>query len=173
MSNIDTARPSAPKLLAPGIGALDRARWMTHKLIDGLSDDELFAQPCAGANHAVWVIGHIAVTDDFFLSALGGEPSGVPESWNGLFGMNSEPSADRATYPRTDELLKVFEDRRAALKAWLGSRSESALLEPVEGDLAKFSATRAELPASLAFHEGFHAGQISVARRHGGKAPLF
>lgn len=170
MSN---AELNMPAVLAPGLGALDRARWMTRKLTDDLTEDQCYARPCDGGNHAAWVLGHAASTDDFFLNAMGGQASKLPEGWGVLFGMNSEVSDDRSRYPSIEELRSVMTERREALKSWLGSLSEAELLEPVEGDLAKFAATRAELPASLGFHEGFHAGQISMARRAAGMAPLF
>ena len=87
--------------------------------------------------------------------------------------MSSEVKADGAAYPSRDELVKAFEERRAALLEWFGSMSDEQLLEPIEGDLAQFAANKAMLMSTLSFHEGMHAGQISVARRAQGLPPLF
>ncbi len=52
-------------------------------------------QPVAGANHALWVVGHLAFADDLFLGAFDVRPHKLPADWHtGLFGQGSVPSAE-------------------------------------------------------------------------------
>lgn len=45
----------------------------------GISEDipasKLTFQPFPGANHALWILGHLAATDDYFLTTLGARKS--------------------------------------------------------------------------------------------------
>ena len=60
--------------------------------------DELFYKPAfEGANHAAWVVGHLATTDEFFYKSLAGGEGALPASWDTLFGMNSVCEADART----------------------------------------------------------------------------
>jgi len=136
--------------------------------------DELFHKPAfEGANNAAWVVGHVASTDNYFLKALAGDAGALPESWDELFGMNSTPKTDAGDYPSRDELVAAMNERREKLEAWLGSLSDEELMRPIEGDLAQFASTLAQLGASLSFHDGFHAAQISATRRATGLPPIF
>ncbi len=155
----------APAILRPGLDSLAITRGFTLKLAQDIPDDKLATRACPGSNHAAYVLGHIASTDSFFLSALSGNKAAVPESWGALFAHNIELSDDRTAYPSKHEILEVMASTRAAIVEWLESLSVDQLRAPIEGDLAQFSATIAGLPSSLAFHEGFHAGQLSTVRR--------
>ncbi|MEZ6318538.1 MAG: DinB family protein [Phycisphaerales bacterium] len=171
MSNVEA--PVAAAVVVPGLEGLAMSRGFLKMLLEGLTAEQMMTRPCAKGNHGMWIMGHIAWTDDSFLQGLGGQASGIPASWNGLFGMKSEPSDDASAYPSRDELMGAMEDRRAALVAWLSGLNEAELIKPIEGDMAQFARTLAQVPSSLAFHEGMHAGQLSMARRAAGLAPMF
>lgn len=171
MSNSTESR--ATPLLETGLNALETTREFTMGLIEPITQEQMLTRACPKANHTAYVLGHIAQTDDFFLSALGGREPALPESWGAKFGMNIELSDDPSFYPSKKELVDAMVERRAALIDWLCSLSEAELLEPIEGDLAGFARTRAALPGTLAFHEGFHAGQVSTTRRALGIEVMF
>ena len=136
--------------------------------------DELFYKPAfEGANHAAWVVGHLATTDEFFYKTLAGGEGVLPKEWEDLFGMNSVCQADASKYPSRQELESALNERRAKLEAWLGALTDDDLMQPMPTDLEMFAKTVAQLGASLSFHDGFHAAQISAARRASGLAPMF
>ena len=163
MSNSTDTRV-AP-ILRPGLEAMELTRKFTLGLLEPIGGDQMVTRACKNANHTAYVIGHIAATDDYFLKELAGQASALPESWEGKFGMGVELSDDAAAYPSKQELVDAMAERRGALVAWLCALSEAELLAPIEGDLAQFATSRAALPGALAFHEGFHAGQMSTTRR--------
>ncbi|KPK45852.1 MAG: hypothetical protein AMK72_10460 [Planctomycetes bacterium SM23_25] len=60
-----------PKLvLTNGVAMLEFARRVTLGLLEDIPEDKLFYQPFPGANHALWIIEHVAWDDSFFLTAL-------------------------------------------------------------------------------------------------------
>lgn len=167
------AEPTAHPIVTPGLQGLELSRGFLKMLLEGLTDEQMMTRPCPKGNHAAWIVGHLAWTDDSFLQGLAGQASGIPESWNAMFGMKSEPSDDPAAYPPREELMRRLDDRREGVRAWLSGLSEAELTAPIEGDMAQFARTLAMVPSSLSFHEGMHAGQLSMARRAAGLGPLF
>jgi len=169
MSNATTESP----LLSSGLNAMRFGRGFLKMLIEKTTDDIFYTPAFEGANHAAWVVGHLAYTDDCFLEDLAGQERKVPKAWEALFGVNSKPTSDAKIYPTRQELMAVLDERRAAMEKWLGSLTDAELLEPIKGDIAMFAANRAQLGSSCSFHDAFHAAQISAARRASGLPPLF
>jgi len=170
MSNSTT---EVSPLLTTGLQALEFARGVTDSLIGSLEPEQWFKAPCAGGNHAGWIVGHIALTDQYFFMTLGGREAAVPADWEKLFGMKTVAYEDASKFPSIRELTEALAATRARTIEWLRSLSDEELLEPVEGDVAQFCQTRAHLMSTLAYHEGMHAGQLSVARRALGIPPMF
>ncbi len=171
MSNSTSTTPTTSPLLETGLQALGTARWFTMQLIENIPEDKFFTAPCAGGNHAGWCAGHIAMTDEHFRTQLGGGDPVFAQEWGKRF--NEKCIDDASKYPSKAELIEALDKTREAIIAWVSSLSDEQLLEPIEGDLAKFATSRAHMLGSIAFHEGVHAGQMSTARRAQGFEPLF
>lgn len=154
-----------------GLAGLKWSRNMTLGLLEDVPDDQLCVQPFPGANHALWVLGHLAWTDHYFVKELGKRASTC--EWDALFGMGSQPIADRAKYPSRGDLLGFAASRRGALLEWFGSMSESQLFTPLPKDWETFAPHYAGLMTATAWHEGLHAGQLTVVRKHLGLKPKF
>lgn len=159
--------------LANGIASMEFTRGVFHKVLDATPEDKITSQPWTGANHALWNVGHIALTDNYFLTALSGQESPLPESWEGLFGMGSQPVDDASKYPSFEEVKEALAERRTALIDWLSSLSEEKLAEELPENLRGFAANHAALPGTLACHEALHVGQITACRKAFGLDPAF
>ena len=107
------------------------------------------------------------------LVSLAGGEGVLPKSWDELFGMNSKCEADSSKYPTRTELMAALNERREKLEAWFAALTDEDLMQPITGELEMFAKTVAQLGPSLSFHDGFHAAQISAARRASGLAPMF
>ena len=161
------------KLRETGVAALMFARRVTMGLLEDISDDRFFHQPFHGANHAAWIVGHICRNDDNFLTGLEGRPSQLPASWEALFAAGSSPAVDTDHHPNRDQILTQFEARRHELLAWFREMPTERLISPVPEDWKTFGATYGILMSTLAWHEGLHAGQLTVIRKSLGIAPKF
>ncbi len=148
-----------------GKATLDLARRSTLKLVQDIPPDKLTHQPAPSTNHALWVLGHLACTDNFFLTSLAKLEPVIEESWNKLFGMGSEPTDDPQSYPSLDEVKAGLEKARTALADWCQSMDEQQLLSPLPDEMGSFAPNFAALMCSIAWHEGLHAGQLSAVRR--------
>lgn len=148
-----------------GKATLDLARRSTLKLVQDIPPDKLTFQPAPNTNHTLWVLGHLASTDNFFLTSFAKLDPVIEESWNELFGMGSEPTDDPQSYPSPGEVKAGLAKARTALAAWFQSMDEHQLLSPLPDEMSSFAANFAALMCSIAWHEGLHAGQLSAVRR--------
>lgn len=171
MSNAETR--TAHPIVQPQLDALAMARGLLHKLVDDLSNTQMLHRSCPNGNHPFWCVGHIAVTDQFFLSTFSRGDRVVPAAWDAMFQFATQPRDDAAGYPSRAELLEGADAVREALVDWLSSLDETDLAKPITGDLEPFAKSFAQLGSSFVMHESFHAGQISAARRAMGLPPLF
>jgi uncharacterized damage-inducible protein DinB len=167
--SIAVAQPA----LEVGLAALAFARRYTLGLLADLPAERMCHQPFPGANHVLWTLGHLAWSDDFFLNRVGGRSSGLPVGWEKSFGMGSQAVPEAAAYPAVTLVRNALNARREALLNWLRSLSDAQLGSPLPADLARFGPNVAALAATIAWHEGFHAGQIAAVRKSLGLAANF
>ncbi len=155
------------------LAALGFARQMTLGLLEDIPEDKLFHQVTPGGNHAVWVIGHLTVTDDDTLAKLAGRGAKCSAAWRSLFGMGSKPTDKPADYPPISNLRQHLNMRREELVAWFESLDEAKLASPLPEELGTVATTYGASIFTLAVHEGLHAGQLSMIRRSLGIGPKF
>ncbi|MCH8005148.1 MAG: DinB family protein [Planctomycetes bacterium] len=148
-----------------GKATLELARRSTLKLVADIPAEHHCHQPVPKANHATWVLGHLANTDNFFLTSLGGRDPVIDKSWGDLFGMGSEPTGDPGRYPSLTEVKAGCERARAALIDWFASMDDQKLQSPLPDQMKGFAPNYAGVMGTLAWHEGLHAGQLSAVRR--------
>ncbi|HEX3998034.1 MAG TPA: DinB family protein [Pirellulales bacterium] len=153
---------------------LDQSRKTSEGMLaDFKTSDDWVYQVDPSANHAMWFIGHMTSTDNFVISKLAPERAvELPANYKELFGMGSHPVDDPAIYPTPDEALRLFRERRQALLAVLEKLSDEELSKPLAGGGPAFLTDNASMFELIVWHEGLHCGQMSVARRALGHAPL-
>jgi uncharacterized damage-inducible protein DinB len=162
--------------LAPldmGLMALEQSRTYLLKCLEDISDTDLLHRAGGTGNHALWVMGHIAWSEDFFLQQIAKEPGVVPEDWNEKFGMGSTPTENPDDYPARFELEEMLEKTRAALVEWCKKQTDEQLATALPDEWKGFARNYGMLMTSLAWHEGIHTGQVLEARRSAGIKPMY
>ncbi|MEL6497166.1 MAG: DinB family protein [Planctomycetota bacterium] len=160
-------------LLDTGLFLMDFSRQATIGCLAGIESGAFVKRFAADGSHAAYIVGHITFTDDTTLNMLAGEPHTLSEPEQKLFGGGATISETLADYPPQSELVEKMHAVRAKLVEYFKGLSPAEIIAPVEGPLAQFGDTRAKLMTSIAWHEGFHSGQISVIRRHLGMPRVF
>jgi hypothetical protein len=144
------------------IAVLEFSRWYTNNLLKGIPDDRFTFQPSPTDNHVLWCLGHLAGTDAWIGGVVGATVD-VPKSIVDAFGMGTLPRA--AGNPSTGEVKGAFESSRAALLGWLKSAPDAALSTDLKEKTGGFATDPLDGMLKIAWHEGFHAGQIANIRK--------
>ncbi len=153
---------------------LERTRKVSEGMLEAFQTPEQWThQVHPGANHALWFAGHMCVTDSFFLSLVAPERAKELDGYGEKFGMGSQPTSDPVAYPPATEVLEVMRERRQALLSALESLTDEDLARPTPEGTPDMFPDIASIFEMATWHEGLHAGQMSVARRALGNAPLF
>jgi uncharacterized damage-inducible protein DinB len=125
-----------------------------------------------GSNHALWFAGHMAHVDNFFLSLVAPDKAkATPESL-ATFGMGSQPTSNPADYPTPETVLAKMRERRRTLLDVLNGLSDDDLAKKLPTGTPDFLSDVGSVFELAIWHEGVHAGQLSVARRALGHKPL-
>lgn len=153
-----------PKIVEAALERMAWGRGFTLQLIDAVPDDQLTYRPSGRGNHTLWVMGHLANTDDAILAVCRDQAKVLPERYNELFGGKDRPSGDASRYPSKDELLEAMHDRRQAMIDWINSWEPDQIYTPVPELLRPFSPDWVTTAYTLAAHDLFHAGQVASCR---------
>lgn len=152
---------------------LQTARSTSERLLaDFQSPEDWTRQIHSQCNHALWFAGHMAQTDNFFISLVAPDKAREMPEFSKLFGMGSQPTGNPTDYPAPEEVLKVMRERRETLLAILESLSEEDLAKPTPPGSPNFLADVASVFEASIWHEGLHSGQLSVTRRALGFKPI-
>ncbi|MCG8584748.1 MAG: DinB family protein, partial [Pirellulales bacterium] len=155
-------------------GQLEFSRNFTEGLLQNFKTPEDFVfQVHPNANHAMWFVGHISHSDNFFISIIDPSKAVEKEGYGELFGMGSQPTSDASAYPSPEEALAFLRERRATLLEVLDNLSEEDLDKPTPEGTPDFLPTISSVLEMAAWHEGLHAGQVTVASRGLGNRPVF
>lgn len=147
-------------------------RRMLATLAEDFTDEEA-TRPSGDNKPLVWFLGHVAITDNYFLTLYGGAESAVSTEQMKRFGRGSDGHEDFGDASKA-ELLALLDTLRDRVRELISS------LEP--DDLDRECTEEARHPAfktlggALALiisHCGYHTGQVADLRRSMGKDPLF
>jgi len=154
-------------------GTLDRAG----RLVEGVPDERWAELPHDGAKHPAWALTHLCLASgmvDAHLRGEGDELGVVPAAWAAVGMPGADLVADRSAYPAGAELLEVLGRAHAALAATYRAASDERLAAefPVEAYRAFFPTLGDAATYVMAYHEGYHLGQVSQWRRAVGFGPI-
>ncbi len=152
---------------------LKGSRKFFHKLIGTLDDSQLLVRAGGKGNHALWIMGHLALADDVFVSAFREEPSCLPEEHGKLFAPGTAPLDDTAAYPNRQELLQRLATARVRMLAWVKTLEGDAAWQPTPEPLAKIAPDAISTAYTMVKHESIHTGQVTCIRASLGLPPLF
>jgi len=144
---------------------VEQARFLSEKLLKAFETPEQWTyQVHEKANHPLWFAGHMGVVDDFMISLIDPSKSSPKADYQAKFGMGSQPTSDPSQYPPPEEVVDYMRDRRSVLIGILDELSEDDLLKPTPEGAPGFLPDYRSVFELVAWHEGWHSGQASVAR---------
>lgn len=127
--------------------------------------DKALFQPSPSDNHMLWHMGHLAVNYDWFGSAIDGKPGVVSKADYARFGMGSKPLSDPGAYPPIAEVRRLFDSAWQRFIAAAVLLSEADAAKPACTESHGFLSDRLDAVHKAAWHDGWHAGQVSGLRK--------
>lgn len=134
-------------------------------------EDKRLHQIAEGKGHALWQLGHLAVSHDLFINQwlLGGE-SQIPQDYTPKFAPaqmgGGTPTSNPDDYPSWDEVVDNLKKTCDKTIELLGTISDEDLPNPPQGnmpDAAKgFFGTLGESLIGMGMHDQHHAGQLAL-----------
>lgn len=153
---------------------LEAARDYSRRLLADFQTPEQWTyQVHPNANHALWFAGHMAVSDNFFISKVAPDKTQHRPEFEAAFGTGSQPTSNPADYPPPATVLDYMNERRATLLQALDSLSDPDLEQPLAKGSPDFLPDVGSVFETAVWHEGLHSGQLSICRRSMGHQPVF
>jgi uncharacterized damage-inducible protein DinB len=155
-----------------------RLNGLMYGLLQKLSnefDDAAFQRPLTeGGNSPAYILGHLAIVNDYALRNLGQQRIASAE-WHKRFRPGASPKDDTSPLPTKAELLEVLEKGRRLICEACMSVDPEKMNQPQTSDFFKDSPVKTVgdvVGHLLTTHLAFHLGQISAWRRMQGKPPI-
>src|SRR5579871_1858701 len=137
--------------------------WTLLEALDGLTQEDFLVQLPHAGESVDWVLGHLAMNEDFFLSALTGAPLEMPASLHGVY-RDGFPAPDhRPSGKSRDELITLFVDQRRRVEKVLAG-DDSDWSAPPPGGFPAIFPSRGAIWGLFATHMYWHIGQVMSIR---------
>jgi len=134
---------------------------IVNRAIAGVPQEDWFRKPGNDSNHLMWVVGHLIVHRGRTLNVLGVDWN---SSWAPLFVRGAERVADDE-YPSSDEMRAEWKNVSTELIRAVREAPQALLDQsPPKGPLS-FDGKLSGAVAFYAFHDAYHAGQVSYLRK--------
>ena len=131
------------------------------KAIADVRPEDWFRTPGDDSNHLMWLLGHIVVHRAYVLKNLGGD---WDRSWAPLFAPGAQRVND-TEYPTVDEMRAAWSEISEQLKTTLRETPVDVLTKPAPEGPPSFDKQLSGTVAFFAFHDTYHAGQVSFLRK--------
>lgn len=154
--------------------ALDTANMISTSYLGDLSDEDMMHRPAPGCNHIKWQVGHLIASENNMINAC--VPGALPELPPGFAEKYSKETAgsdDAAAFDSKDDLMKLYEEQRAATLAALEKIDVADLDNEGPEAIRSYCPTFGSAFLMQDTHWMMHAGQWAVIRRQLGREPLF
>ncbi len=159
--------------------ALYGLRWsrgFLEQLVAPFDGDDWFHRVDDNTNHALWIVGHLAIVDNVMAGRFAPESKiDEPDGWKDLFwkGSSIQP---KESYPPVADVLAFFRERRENFLKVVENLDDEVFSQPgpPKDDPSPIAGApnTGETFIFLARHESLHGGQITMIRRALGHAPL-
>ena len=131
------------------------------KAVADVEPEHWFRKPGDDSNHLMWVLGHLIVHRGRTLNVLG---VNWDTPWASLFARGAERMAD-TEYPPIEELRNAWMQVSEQLSAALREAPVDVLTKDAPKGPPSFDGKVSGTVAFYAFHDTYHAGQVSFLRK--------
>jgi DinB family protein len=131
------------------------------KALGGLDREQALRRPGEQSNPLLWIAGHLAWTRGRLCGILGVT---VEFPWSEAFARGARPE-EMSALPPLDEVQKAWREASARLMKRLDELTEADLAALAPRPFPIADRTIRGAITFLAYHEGYHVGQMSFIRK--------
>ena len=149
----------------------ENAYQATLQLADSIPEEKRYKQLKEGKAHPLWLIGHIANTNNLVVNrwCCEGE-SQLPKEYIKMFGPDfgggAPPTSDASFYPSWDEVVDSYRKLHEACTAGIATLTEEQLLGDLRGGAPDAMKERfgsvSNTILSMVGHDNYHRGQMAM-----------
>ena len=148
-------------VIAPSVAIYEINNRLFEKAVQGLSAEQLMSSVSEASNPILWIAGHVANTR-FGLCAMLGRKLHRP--WGDVFNRSAtRPAADG--YPELSAILGAWTEVSTALMPRFEELTDADLCAPAPRPFPIPDKSMRGAIAFLAYHEGYHLGQMAYIRK--------
>ena len=150
---------------------LEAGKQLFEQFTEDFSEEDAHFQPCEGGTHLVWILLHLATSEDWVVSVVGGKAPALGADLHQAYRGGPSCRADDKTSKQ--EAWRIFCESRDRTMEFVDCFDESRYeQDSPQGTSALFPRV-VDLINLLAFHPFWHFGQLTVNRRLLNKPSLF
>ncbi len=154
--------------------SIDIGNMVSMAYLEDMSDDELMRRPHPQCNHIKWQIGHLVSSEHQMIEGVApGSMPPLPDGFVEKYNKETASSDDPAAFDSKEDLLKAYQQQRAATLVALEKLSDEDLSKPAPAEMQAYAPTVGAAFNMQGGHWLMHAGQWAVLRRQLGRKPLF
>lgn len=147
------------------LGQLQTSGWLLDQMLADLTDAEFFCPAVPGSNHAAWILGHIATSEESLTCKIVGRTPAFDEPLMKMFGGQSKCLPDASRYPSVADIKAMFRNARERTVQTLKAFDEKHWNDPSpEGLPRDFFPTKGSVWALQGTHAYWHIGQLTTCR---------
>lgn len=148
------------------ISQLNTAGFLYDGALKGFSEADARFQPCPGGQHAIWLLMHLAVSDDILLNKLCGTPHALGEHHVRFRGGSTPDPKEPLALEQAQRLSR---ETRARIISTLQGLAPEAFDKPAPPGLPPGMTRVGDGLGLIASHAYWHFGQLLLIRRMLGK----
>jgi uncharacterized damage-inducible protein DinB len=129
--------------------------------LNGVTPEQLLSRPGEDSSPLIWIAGHMTTARGLLASLLGAR---WQDPWAGVFRRGGS-SKDAARFPSVERILDEWTTVSHLLADTFQAVTAEQLASKTAEGTPSFDGTLAGTVALLAFHEGYHLGQMAYLRK--------
>lgn len=144
---------------------LSNGQMLIEKFTADLSDKDYFVPAVPGANHAAWIVGHIAVSEDFIVGQITGSGMRLPKAMHDVFNGKSVCHPDASKYPPRKDIDEMHRTTRAHSIEALSMFNDAKWADAAPAGMnSPMFPTLGAMWGMVGAHPFWHIGQLTTSR---------
>ncbi len=140
--------------------------FMVRDYLKDMSEDDLMVRPIPVVNHFKWQFGHLVISENFHINALGLQPMpALPDGFEETFSTDNAKIDDATHFPTKEEIFKVMQAQREGTLEILRSLNDEQLGQAAPDEIQFLGPTVGSIFAGDVTHWMMHLGQLVVIRK--------